>query len=192
MDKRTSHPFVVVQRICESYKERLKLEFSGYVYTPQTIADVRTYFYAEQQDLDLDQILGNANEGEEIAISSRVRRHGMTFHIPMMDLANHAMEYPIVELKSIIKNVLSEDFPHVADHLFFFKTGRSYHVYSTVLIEKAEWDILMGILLLMQLPDGSSVIDPRWVGHSLCRGHNALRWSCNSGTYLQMPDLCIC
>ena len=76
----------------------------------------------------------------------------------------------------------------IFQNMIFFSSGHSFHAYSTKLLTHKEWLSFMGSLLLVNSVDAqNSIIDTRWIGHRIMSGYGSLRWSNNSGKYLQIP-----
>lgn len=70
------------------------------------------------------------------------------------------------------------------------ESGNSFHAYMGKLLDEKEWTAYLGELLLQTPPahEGEAMpIDVRWIGHSLIRGYTALRCSCRTTAYRQLP-----
>lgn len=179
------HPSLIIQEIVDRYGAELEFEFSHYIYMPRTIEDKRTMFTISANELTakkIEELCNSTPEGMELALNSRVvMRDKTVMHIPMIDLATKAT--------GIIGRVLDVLPSNLTDAMIWFESGRSYHGYGTVLISKEDWIKLMGRFLLVNQPQVPPVVDPRWIGHRLISGYASLRWTKNTGHYLQQPEL---
>jgi hypothetical protein len=179
------HPSLIIQEIVDRYGTELEFEFSYYIYVPRTIEDKRTTFTIPANELTAETIEDLCNStpaGMELALNSRVvMRDSTVMHIPMIDLATKAT--------GIIGRVLDVLPSNLSDAMIWFESGRSYHGYGTVLISQEDWTRLMGRFLLVNQPQVPPVVDPRWIGHRLISGYASLRWTKNTGHYLQQPEL---
>ncbi|MDP1594591.1 MAG: hypothetical protein Q8L80_10175 [Gallionella sp.] len=179
------HPILVVQEIIKKYGTDIKFEFSHYIYVPQTIDDQRIIFSVSAKDLTrikLEELCNSTPPGTELALHSKVLLPDQTvMHIPMIDLATRAT--------GIIGRVIDVLPLELSASMIWFESGRSFHGYGTVLISQDDWVKFMGRLLLVNLPQLPPVVDPRWIGHRLISGYSALRWTKNTGHYLQKPIL---
>ncbi len=179
------HPSLIIQEIVDRYGTELEFEFSYYIYIPRTIEDNRITFTISANELTakkIEELRTSTPEGMELALNSRVvLRDGTVMHIPMIDLATKAT--------GIIRRVLDVLPSGLSDAMIWFESGRSYHGYGTVLISQEEWTKLMGRFLLVNQPQVPPVVDPRWIGHRLISGYASLRWTKNTGHYLQQPEL---
>lgn len=179
------HPLLVVQEIINKYGTDIKFEFSHYIYVPQTINDQRSTFLVLAKDLTpikLQELCNSTPPGTELALHSKVLFLDCTvMHIPMIDLATRAA--------GIIGRVIDVLPLELAGSMIWFESGRSFHGYGTVLISQEDWVKFMGRLLLVNQPQLPPVVDPRWIGHRLISGYSALRWTKNTGHYLQKPEL---
>lgn len=132
--------------------------------------------------IELEELCNSTPDGMELALNSRVLLADKTvMHIPMIDLATKAA--------GIISRVLDVLPTNLSGAMIWFESGRSYHGYGTVLISHDDWVKLMGRFLLVNQPQVPPVVDPRWIGHRLISGYASLRWTKNTGHYLQKPEL---
>ena len=124
--------------------------------------------------LDIDQ---------ELAFHSLIKtKYGKTFHIPMIDFSSSSLD---IEIYYRLKNFIDYK---ILSNMVFFKSGNSFHAYSTKLLTHKEWLSFMGSLLLINPPNSSiNIIDNRWIGHRIMSGYASLRWSNNSGIYKTIP-----
>lgn len=179
------HPSLIIQEIVDKYGTDLEFEFSHYIYVPRTIDDQRSTFTISAKKLTLeilDELCNSTPEGMELALNSRViQRDKTVVHIPMIDLATKAT--------GIIGKVLDVLPSNLSGSMIWFESGRSYHGYGTTLISQDDWVKLMGRFLLVNQPQVPPVVDPRWIGHRLISGYASLRWTKNTGHYLQKPEL---
>jgi hypothetical protein len=181
----SSHPYVFIEALLARNPNISDFEFSRYIYVPQTTIDERRIFHVDASKLTnsfVENLIKNLGEGEELAFHSVVHISGdnRTLHIPLVDMSTSAKAH-LEKLEKVLPKNLFESF-------MWFKSGRSFHGYSTILLEPEEWTKYMGLLLLCNLPNLPPTVDPRWVGHRLVAGYGALRWSKNTAHYLQLPS----
>lgn len=168
-------------------KDDVCLEFSKYVYQPQSLMDKRTTFNIYSKDISaewLDFQFSNLKLDEELALHSIIKVDGKTFHIPMIDF-NCSKEHLELSRKCLLK-VLDRK---VVEGLKFYSSGRSMHGYGSYILKPGEWQKFMGRILLANLPGFPIVVDTRWVGHRIISGYSSLRLSNNTGDYLSFPEL---
>lgn len=182
----TLHPSRIVSGIIEGCSQSLILEFARYRYSPQTLRDERVVFSIPASGFGaewLERTIASLGRDEELALHSRVLMpNGELRHIPMIDFAERASQEAIsTELAKTLADY------EVGDVLLY-KSGRSYHGYGTKLIADSLWTAFMGSLLLSNHPTRAHLIDCRWIGHRLRAGYGSLRWSCNTSSYLQLPE----
>lgn len=180
----TQHPYYFLEDFF-SNKEAL-LQFSRYIYKSDSLFDEREIFDVASKDVTrewVDEILKSLETGHELAFHSRVLIKGKTYHLPMIDFSCEG---------SLSTNVIDRIRTFIPKKMFvklnYFKSGRSYHAYSTTLLTPKEWTHFMGRLLLVNPKIGNEIVDSRWIGHRLIGGYSSLRWSNNTGQYLAMPS----
>jgi hypothetical protein len=129
----------------------------------------------------IEDLISELEPSMELAFHSVVHLSGdnRTWHIPLVDMSTSAKAH-LEKLEKVLPKELFESFT-------WFKSGRSFHGYSTNLLTPEEWMKYMGLLLLCNLPNLPPTVDPRWVGHRLLAGYGALRWSKNTAHYLHLP-----
>jgi hypothetical protein len=162
------------------------LEFSHYLYTPQSIADHRYTFELSREQFVapaiVERVIASTPPEYELAMHSKVRLwNGGTLHIPMVDMSTSAKAH-LPKLQNFIENVGFGAF-------VWYSSGRSFHGYGNRLLNQEEWVGLMGTLLLSNQKGMMPTVDPRWIGHRLLAGYSALRWSKNTFYYLNTPAL---
>ena len=91
------------------------------------------------------------------------------------------IEYAKSTLYKILPN-------NIFSGLVFYESGRSLHAYGSTGLKNKEWIDFMGRLLLANIPNKPEIVDTRWIGHRLMGRFSSLRWSSNSGMYLQIPS----
>lgn len=176
------HPRLLIEQA--PWCGEAELEFSVYVYKPDSLDDERRIVRLRGADLNaqwLSDALASLNRNEELALHSRVKIKSRTWHIPMIDFVGR---FDVERVRDRIRKFLPRD---IARTMVFVNSGRSFHGYSDVLLSPKEWLEFMGRLLLVNEPERDPVIDTRWVGHRLIAGYGALRWSNSSGLYRGMP-----
>lgn len=165
----------------------VKLQFSIYEYSPQTLFDHRHIIDIPSSELNFEWVsktISKLRPGEELAFHSRYKYGKKFFHIPMIDFhcppENFRAAYSA--LSKILPNV-------ILSGLVFYDSGRSFHAYGSKPLDNANWVKFMGRLLLANLPNQTPIVDTRWVGHRLLGSYASLRWSSNSSQYLKEPTL---
>ena len=179
-----NHPYFFIskqKRFLDS-----KLNFSKYIYRPDSLIDERKHFSIKGNRLSLDAIneaIRSLEPYEELAMHSTVVINKRTYHIPMIDFALKEE----LDSKSIQRLQIFIGKP-ILQNMSFFRSGRSFHAYAHKLLEPKEWIKFMGGLLLVNKANEPDIIDTRWVGHRLVGGYSSLRWSCNTPHYKSMPS----
>jgi hypothetical protein len=180
------HPICVAEKILARYGKNIIFELSNYINLRQSIEDIRYSFTLSGNQMNrmfVEDIIGSLPKGKELALHSKIIDvNGNTVHIPMIDFAGKLNKNSI----KLVSDMLPSQ---IVDNMFFFKSGSSYHAYSTALITQDEWVKFMGRILLLNLPQKDPIIDSRWVGHRLLAGYSSLRWSCNTNDYKTIPSL---
>ena len=179
------HPFRLVQLLLERIDRPIVLEFSRYIYTPQQLFDQRHTFQVDAAAVSaewLQKILLSLRDGEELALHSRIKVDKRTLHMPMIDFVVHHWNQAIeLELEKYLPRRIVND-------LLVFRSGKSFHAYSPVLLTPSHWRVFMGRLLLINPPNCAQTVDARWIGHRLIGGFASLRWSCNTKYYQHLPE----
>lgn len=180
------HPVLVIDALQDRYDGEIEFEFSKYIHTPQQLLDKRQTFRITGVAVTeswANEVVESLQNDEELALHSRVKRRGRTFHIPMIDFVSTEWTDDVEQelRKYLPKKILGE--------IFIFSSGRSFHAYSLHLLEPKEWIEFMGRLLLINPPENVQIVDSRWVGHRLIGGYSSLRWSCNTDSYRKYPEV---
>lgn len=146
--------------------------------------DVRKIVTVDAEDFlmqdFLDYLLANGPVDHELAFHSTVELDsGDVMHIPMVDMSTTAKAH-LLKLRPFLGHALYDSFS-------WFSSGRSFHGYGGVLLNKEQWVSLMGALLLSNHKDMKPTVDPRWIGHRLMAGYSALRWTTRTNSYIHTP-----
>lgn len=179
---RSDHPFYFLKNIFA--KEDAYLYLSKYVYRRDSLFDERENIKIAMSDISekwLNETISQLEPNNELALHSKVTIKRKTFHIPMIDFAYKGN---ILDKIDRIENFLPIK---IKKSLAFFKSGRSFHAYSTLLLGPKDWYDFMGRLLLINKLNEEQIIDTRWIGHRLIGGYCSLRWSNNTSQYLDIP-----
>jgi hypothetical protein len=182
------HPIDNLCKLLLSHRPKLTLEFSKYISGGYGKTLRRVPFQVDAKDINVNWLLeqeSSLEQGEELAIHSRVMYRNREFHIPMIDfIFISALDNLEKELEPAIENLR----PPV--RLRCYNSGRSIHGYYFFLIAAGEWHEYLGSLLLCNFTNQQQqIVDTRWVGHSLQHGYTALRWTHNSKHYKSLPRL---
>ncbi|YBG10275.1 hypothetical protein ACDH67_05180 [Acinetobacter baumannii] len=177
------HPFFFLKDFFDS--ESI-YSLSKYVYLPDSLTDDRIIFQVSGSDFTfnyINQMIYSLDIDQELAFHSLIKtKYGKTYHIPMIDFSTKNLD---IEIYYRLKNFIDYK---ILSNMVFFKSGNSFHAYSTKLLTHKEWLKFMGSLLLINPPNSSiNIIDNRWIGHRIMSGYASLRWSNNSGTYKTIP-----
>lgn len=115
---------------------------------------------------------------EDVAMSNLLSDGDFHRYIPTMDFACSGMMSPgvLAQLRNIVGPV----------DMTLFSTGRSFHGYSGTLLTHKQWTMWLGEMLNLNTPN-ETVVDARWIGHSLHRAQSWLRLTCASSAYRSMP-----
>jgi hypothetical protein len=176
------HPFFFLEPLFA--KEGATFHFSRYVYTPDSLFDERELLEVAGHELTvewLESATKALGPSQELAIHSLVTIGGRKSHIPMIDFAAHRLgEDELGRIRAFLPS-------RVFKAASFYHSGRSFHAYSTNLLEPKEWYAFLGRILLINPSNGDQIVDARWVGHRLIAGYCSLRFSNNSRQYMGMP-----
>lgn len=178
------HPYFFLESIYQ--KEDATFHLSKYVYRPDSLLDEREYILISGSDLTtewVDSTIASLRDDQELAFHSKVMINNRTFHLPMIDLCHTNTISD--EIMNRMRNFLPRD---IFMNLGIFRSGRSYHAYSTRLQTPKNWIQLMGRLLLINKNNSNEIVDSRWIGHRLISGYSSLRWSNNTDQYLEYPS----
>lgn len=184
-----NHPIQVAKELTEKYEaQEPYFRFAEYRFErarkpTQTEGDVDAFRIPATfvTETFLDNYLGrHLDPSCNMALCSNVilNATGETKHIGMIDFAEGLDESGLWEAASAL---------HEYGNFQFYSTGRSFHAYLDRLLSQDEWRQFMGDLLLLNQKDEEPIVDWRWVGHKMKRGHAALRWSANGNYYKAMP-----
>jgi len=178
------HPFFFIKSILD---DESTYSLSKYIYLPDSLSDERMYFHPNGTELNenyINYLINNLNYNQELAFHSNIKtKYGKTYHLPMIDftIKDEINRDAFYRLNNFIDKKIFQD-------MTFFSSGHSFHAYSRKLLTHKEWLSFMGSLLLVNpVKAENSIIDTRWVGHRIMSGYGSLRWSNNSGKYLQLP-----
>lgn len=161
-----------------------EMYFSYYEYLPQSLTDTRNIFSLSVNDFlnqkFIESTINNTPPGQELAFHSRVDlSSGAQMHMPMIDMSTGSAAQ-LAKLRPFLGEDIFQKFT-------WYKSGRSYHGYGSMLVTRDEWIVQMGKLLLANHSGMPPTVDPRWVGHRLIGGYSALRWTKNTAHYIDIP-----
>ncbi|AFU98422.2 hypothetical protein [Simiduia agarivorans] len=101
------HPLSFLLEVLPSSRG-VVLEFSRYVYRPQSLLDERSVFSVALDSISEDwlmEMLSRLSPNEELAVHSKIYIDGKTFHIPMIDFDCSASE--LLEAKKVAEKMLT-------------------------------------------------------------------------------------
>lgn len=171
-----SSPLDVFMYIVENSSEIAAVGVQQYEYRPREQSDQETTWISREDLLEnqkVQELIGNLRDGVQMVVFSKVLlRNGQHAHIQMMDFDLPKSEENLNLVMGRLKKVgISKG--------WILESGDSYHFYGPKLLSESEWVNFMGDCLLTSVVHDEDniqqVADPRYVGHSLKRGGNALR-----------------
>lgn len=178
------HPFYLIKTVLDNESS---YSLSKYIYLPDSLSDEREIFHLKGSEFTasyISTLIENLNPNQELAFHSNIKtKYGKTYHIPMIDftIKDEITRDAFYRLNNFIDKKIFKE-------MIFFSSGHSFHAYSSKLLTHKEWLSFMGSLLLVNpVNNENSIIDTRWIGHRIMSGYGSLRWSNNSGKYLQLP-----
>lgn len=178
------HPFYLIQSVLDNESV---YSLSKYIYLPDSLSDEREFFHPKGSEIQASYIcnlMDDLRNNQELAFHSNIKtKYGKNYHIPMIDftIKDEITRDAFYRLNNFIDKKIFQD-------MTFFSSGHSFHAYSKKLLTHKEWLSFMGSLLLVNpVNSENSIIDTRWIGHRIMSGYGSLRWSNNSGKYLQIP-----
>jgi hypothetical protein len=179
-----AHPWKLVRHLANLHGDHIEFEFSRYYYYPRALEDPRQLFTVSGTAMTeewLFEQLKTLERGQELAIHSKLYLRGVVSHLRLVDFDGFSASH-----LTGLGRILSAD---EAESMHYFFSGRSFHGYSTLLLNsQSEWVQFMARLLLANAPAGVRVVDSRWIGHRLMAGYASLRWSANTARHLQYPE----
>ncbi|MEK7154792.1 MAG: hypothetical protein AAB697_01545 [Patescibacteria group bacterium] len=171
-------PVDVISEILRNNPQISELNFWAYRYVPLKFDESgRNPFWLIREqvlcDGALEEIEQSLGEGEQLAISSRIKLvSNEVAHLPMMDFQTPKGKLGL--------QLVRERFQHAGiSNGWILETGKSYHYYGNNVLNQEQWLGFMGLCLLTSVvhtrDNIEQVADPRYIGHSLRRGCNTLR-----------------
>lgn len=159
-----------------------RAEFSKYQYLPSHHEDLRVVYESHVEDVgeQLHREIVNLKSPHELAVHSKVKRAGHSYHIPMIDFASTKLD----KVEAALSRLMLYSRP---DHYYIFNSGRSFHAYGEGILSTIELYEFYGSLLLLNNINVSDVVDARWVGHRLIGGYSSLRISSSSKRHYHEP-----
>lgn len=182
-----SHPLHHLRAGLLQSNPELVLEFSKYIHLGYGKTFSRDIFHIKSKHINEDWLKNQfftLQEGQELALHSRVEYKGAIYHIPMIDFINTRSTKEVKPLIKPIDEILQTD-------IWIYCSGQSLHGYYFHLIEHHCWfNYLAKLLLCNRVKKNSKeIIDQRWVAHSLEHKFSALRWSHNTNKYRALPSI---
>ena len=201
MDNFFKHPIKQIQTFIDnnSILENSHFHYSMVEYDYKTKTYNRKNFAITGKTLSIEWLTRIINElpsNWELSFHSVIQLPDESvMHIPMID-------FNIENLSAMSLEIIRERFYHqkelikfesVVEQMIIYESGRSYHGYSSILLEPAEWVRFMTSMILLnfikELNANSLIVDERWIAHRLLEGYGSLRWSANSKKSLQYASL---
>lgn len=167
--------------VCEN-PQITSVGLQQYVYMPREQSDQETVWLTRDEFLHgqkVREIIEGLPEDVQMVVFSKVLlQDGKSVHIQMMDFNLQKNEQGLNLVVERLKKV------GVCSG-WVLESGDSYHFYGSQLLSENEWVNFMGDCLLTSVVHGKDnieqVADPRYIGHSLKRGGNALRITTRAG-----------
>lgn len=181
------HPIQLVREIeALCHGNSPVLEFARYSYIPQHAGTYPRELFkipaAEVTPRWLMNQLAALKPDQELALQSRIYYGQRVRHIGMLDFDGEHEADPRQRLKPFLTTT-------AFNRLKIYSSGRSLHGYMPMLMSQDQWVTFLARLLMAADPGKPPLIDTRWIGHRLIEGYAALRWSCNTKQYKQLPEL---
>jgi hypothetical protein len=181
----------LAKRIVDSNSEIKAVGLKPYVYVPnkpsgnETVYSFpRSSFFNTKQE-DLNNWCACLGEGYNIALcSSLVLKDGSRGHLIMADLAPSRSDESLAKVKRRFKEIVQDEFGGG----FFLETKRSYQFLGENTVSQNNWNNLLGTLLTTEIiayfgaeipAEHERIVDTKYVGYSLKRGHMGLRLTTN-------------
>jgi len=177
------HPYFFLAKLYQN--EDAIFHLSKYKYVADSLFDEREFISVRATELTeswLESAINSLDPEYELALHSKVLIRNRTYHIPMIDfsISGSFTTEAVNRMRYFLpKNVML--------NMEIYDSGRSFHAYSTTLIQPKKWIEFMGRLLLINSRKDQHIVDTRWVGHRLIGGFSSLRWSNNTNQYLGLP-----
>jgi len=184
LNKFNQHPIQLVRKIISKIPEsNVELIFEKYIdgEKDNTIKRSKEIIVNFKQLTEswLDETLNNLEYNEELGFTSKIKVNKSYKYIPLIDFKTKPEKFN--ELKLCLEAIR-------LNNIYIYMSGSSYHGYLPDLLEKNKLDKFYAKILLLGSSDTiGSIVDLRWLGHSLNRGKSVLRWSNNRKT--QLPEL---
>ena len=189
----------LAQRIVDSNSEIKAVGLKPYVYVPNKPSgrDEKIYYTSRENLLNirqegLDDWCVYLGEGYNISlVSSLIFKDGSGGHFVMADLAPQRSGEGLEKAKRRFKEIVQPEFGGG----FFLETKRSYQFLGENTVSQNNWNNLLGTLLTTEIiayfgaeipAEHERIVDAKYVGYSLKRGHMGLRLTTN-GTKTVVP-----
>ncbi|WP_111894923.1 hypothetical protein [Acinetobacter sp. MB5] len=178
------HPYFFINSFLDNEST---YSLSKYIYLPDSLSDERITHQVDGLNFNLEYLantLKSLEKNQELAFHSIIKtKYGKTYHIPMIDFYTEKLN---IDVYYRLKNFIDYK---ILSNMTFYRSGNSFHGYSSKLLTQKEWLNFMGSLLLVNPPKLTNlIIDDRWIGHRIMSGFSSLRWSNNSGIYKSIPQ----
>ncbi len=120
---------------------------------------------ARRDPREVIQEILDSSTNKLVGVQSKVEYLGHYIqHVPMVDFNFEVNQANLAKVKEALNLMCQKDG-------FILSSGRSFHYYSSHLLDEKEWQSFMGQSLL------TGLVEPRYVGHSLIQGAATLRIS---------------
>jgi hypothetical protein len=134
-----------------------------------------------------ERLTNRVKNGIDAALESKIIRKNSASkfsYIPMIDFS--CKDHQLSKVLHDLKNIVGE---HYLKDVTLFKSGKSFHLYASNLMEESEWFNFMTNLLLVARPNTIPLIDIRWVAYQLKDKSSSLRWAHSSNRHTCNPTL---
>ncbi len=180
----------VIVPIIEKYG-RNNLTFEVCVYEPHRKYEKPKQFMhriaASDFEKEVNFLNATCHANYEIALSSRVFFRSdinTATHIPMIDTKGHHRT-GLNNIELYLLNQIPE-----LQQLVWFKSGRSFHAYSTNLMDTGLWYVFMAkLIMLCAKNSGALQPDQKWLAHRQADSFACLRLTNRTGKFRQTPTL---
>lgn len=131
--------------------------------------------YVNEMIVNTERLLGNEYE---FGIQTRAKGFGAQVFIPCIDLIGRPSKKQITQLLEDATSLLGNE------TFWVYDSGRSFHIYTETMISPMKNKRFMSLL-----KNHPSVVDTKWVEHSVSKGYGILRWSAISSHHDTFPKL---
>lgn len=188
------HPIIFLRKLAESLPSDTSFIFEAYKRINKTYGSFHVGHLAG--DLTVDELSDSTDELKtyvnemiastknslgneyEFGIRTKALGFGPQINIPCIDLTGRPSREKILDVLNDVTGLLG------SQTFWIYDSGRSFHIYTETAISPMKNKRYMKLL-----KNHPSVVDTRWVDHSVAKGYGILRWSATSVYHATFPKL---